>query len=489
MYKIIAGNTRGLTDVEDFINLINKPPAQLRGFFHENADIFVGRAPGRLDVMGGIADYSGSLVLEMPIAEATLAAVQKNHEPAIKILSLSGESGKAFVFEMKLADLKSIGETLNYTSVKKYFARNRSDHWASYVAGAFFVLQRELGVDFQSGARILISSQIPIGKGVSSSAALEVAAMQAICSAFEILLEPRELALLCQNVENAIVGAACGVMDQITAHCGVENALISLLCQPAEMQGVVPIPETLEFWGIDSGVRHAVAGSDYTSVRVGAFIGYRIIADLAGFQMDEVGNIDDNRWHGYLANVSVTEYEKEFASKLPVKISGKEFMEKYVGTTDAVTRIDPAKTYAVKAPAEHAIFENHRVKDFAELLDAAQNDDELDVLGELMFQSHASYEACGLTEAGTDRIVKLVRESRDKGLFGARITGGGSGGTVAVLSRRGNRPAVSEVARQYERDTGKKPYIFHGSSPGCSTFGHLRLTSASAEPRRAADTC
>ena len=66
--------------------------------------------------------------------------------------------------------------------------------------------------------------------------------MQAVCAAFEIQVEPRQLALLCQKVENQIVGAACGVMDQMTAHCGVENSLISLLCQPAEIQGSVQDP-------------------------------------------------------------------------------------------------------------------------------------------------------------------------------------------------------------------------------------------------------
>jgi L-arabinokinase len=486
MYRIVHGNSQGLADVAEFINLINSPPVELRGFFDRNADIFVARAPGRLDVMGGIADYSGSLVLEMPIAEATFAAVQKTDESAVKILSVSGNSGKAFVFEMKLAELKSIGKTPHYKSVKEYFSLNRSHHWASYVAGAFFVLQRELGVDFKNGARILISSKIPIGKGVSSSAALEVATMQAVCAAFDIRIEPRELALLCQKVENTIVGAACGVMDQITAHCGVENALISLLCQPAEIQGTVKIPDAIEFWGIDSGVRHAVAGSDYTSVRIGAFMSYRIIADLAGLQIqqlkDGVVKINDPRWHGYLSNVSPAEYQENFASRLPEAISGDDFIEKYGGTTDAVTRIDPAKTYAIKAPSGHAIYENHRVRAFSELLQDAINDEQLDALGELMFQSHASYAACGLTEAGTDRIVELVRDSHDGGLFGARITGGGSGGTVAILSRSGNRSAILDVAGQYERDTGKKPYIFHGSSPGCSTFGHLRLSSASVEP-------
>src|SRR5439155_15401674 len=98
----------------------------------------------------------------------------------------------------------------------------------------------------------------------------------------DIPLPPRELALLCQVVENRIVGAPCGVMDQMTAACGEENRLLALLCQPAELQGQVSLPEEIAVWGIDSGVRHSVAGADYGSVRTGAFMGYRIIADLAG---------------------------------------------------------------------------------------------------------------------------------------------------------------------------------------------------------------
>ena len=305
--------------------------------------------------------------------------------------------------------------------------------------------------------------------------------MQAVCSAYEIEIEPRELAMLCQKVENSIVGAACGVMDQVTAHCGVENALTSLLCQPAEIGEAVKIPDGIEFWGVDSGVRHAVAGSDYTSVRVGAFMGYRIIAGLAGLDVDQIGRslvaINDSRWHGYLANVSPTEYEQEFASQIPTAISGQDFLKSYGGTTDTVTKIDPARVYAVKAPAEHAIYESSRVQAFAKLFSEPVSEANLDRLGELMFQSHKSYSACGLTESRTNRIVELVREYRGNGLFGARITGGGSGGTVAVLAHRGNRQAILQLAERYGSESGQKPYIFHGSSPGCSTFGHLRLAS------------
>ncbi|MEQ1646675.1 MAG: GHMP kinase, partial [Pyrinomonadaceae bacterium] len=303
--------------------------------------------------------------------------------------------------------------------------------------------------------------------------------MQAVCTAFEIAVEPRKLALMCQHVENYIVGAACGVMDQITSHCGEKGKLISLLCQPAEVREAVEIPSEIELWGIDSGVRHAVAGSDYSSVRVGAFMGYRMIADLAGLAATPVSDgmvrIDDTLWHGYLANVTPDEYEQNFRSQIPAEIPGAEFLERFGGTTDTVTTIDPSKIYAVKAPAEHAIYESFRVQKFARLLTEPLDNDSLSAAGELMFQSHYSYKACDLTEPRTDRIVESVSESRQQGLFGARITGGGSGGTVVVMARRGSRSAITRLVARLTDEMGAKPYVFHGSSPGCHSFGHLRL--------------
>jgi L-arabinokinase len=273
-------------------------------------------------------------------------------------------------------------------------------------------------------------------------------------------------------------------MDQITSHCGLENSLISILCQPAQITSTMEIPRGIELWGIDSGVRHAVTGSDYSSVRIGAFMGYRIIAELAGFEsqnpVDDLVVIEDDRWHGYLSNISPAEYERSFSSQIPKTMHGGEFLERYKGTTDRATKIDPEKIYAVKAPTEHGIYEHTRVKEFCELLaaDDNDNDERLTRLGELMFQSNAGYAACGLNEPRTDRIVDLVRDNRDHGLFGARITGGGSGGTVAILGKRSSSPAIAEIMQEYEEDTGRKSYIFHGSSPGCAAFGYLRLENS-----------
>ena len=207
---------------------------------------------------------------------------------------------------------------------------------------------REKGIEFSHGAKILINSNVPEGKGVSSSAAIEVASMNAIAAAFEIGIEPRELAILCQKVENLVVGAPCGVMDQMTSACGKSSELISLLCQPAELLGTRKIPNEIAVWGIDSGIRHSVGGGDYGSVRTGAFIGYRIIADIAGLEVKTTENkgivsIQDELWKGYLANISPTEFENNFASKLPETIAGEEFLWRYQGITDSVTKVDQAK--------------------------------------------------------------------------------------------------------------------------------------------------
>jgi L-arabinokinase len=487
MYRIVYGTTPDLPDTSAFIEFLSTleqhPMLEVRRLFDKEAELVVTRAPGRLDLMGGIADYSGSLVLELPIKEATFVALQRDSERILRIISLSEDSTQELMFEMALSDFKSAGKAVDYEFARAYFQRDPAQHWAAYVAGVFLVLMRERDISFHEGARILIASHVPSGKGVSSSAALEVAVMQAVTAAFRVYIGPLEHALLCQKVENLVVGAPCGIMDQMTSVCGEANRLLALLCQPAELREMIAIPNEIGLWGLDSGVRHSVSGADYGSVRAGAFMGYRIIADLAGLKVVETTpgapvRCYDSRWGGYLANVTPSEFEQDYAAQLPEGIAGAEFLERYKGTTDPVTRIDPQRIYAVQVPTAHAVYENDRVRLFAELLNGSASERQLELLGELMYQSHDSYSACGLGVAGTDRLVELVRQAGPaQGLYGAKITGGGSGGTVAVLGRRNARAAVVNLAERYARETGHEPYIFAGSSPGSAAFGHLKLSS------------
>ncbi|MCI0488844.1 MAG: GHMP kinase [Blastocatellia bacterium] len=488
MYEIVQGTTHGLSDAADFIETLNALAQDQRpeacSLFDTESEIIVARAPGRLDVMGGIADYSGSLVLEMPIREATFVALQRNPSRNLKIVSLSEETGRETSFEMSLDDFENAGYTVDYGTARSRFQLDSARAWAAYVAGVFLVLMRERGVFFQDGARILIASRVPEGKGVSSSAALEVAVMQSVAAAYHITVAPREMALLCQMVENLVVGAPCGIMDQMTASLGEASRLLALLCQPAELREPVSIPDDIAFWGLDSGVRHSVAGADYTSVRVGAFMGYRIISDLAGLETRHIARggpfcIDDPRWRGYLANLAPSEFEQAYASHLPERIGGAEFLSRYQSTTDPVTQIRPEGIYDVRVPTSHPVYEHHRARLFAELLAGAGSEQRLELLGELMYQSHASYSACGLGSEGTDRLVELVREAGPKlRLYGARITGGGSGGTVAVLGRSDAGASIADVADRYAEETGYRPYIFSGSSPGSAAFGYIKLKNS-----------
>lgn len=362
-----------------------------------------------------------------------------------------------------------------------------------------------------------VSSGVPEGKGVSSSAAIEVASMTAVAAAHGLNIDPRHLALLCQKVENHIIGAPCGVMDQMASACGEANKLLAMVCQPAEVLGLVDIPPTIRFWGIDSGIRHSVGGSDYKSVRVGAFMGRKIIKFAASVELhSSVSNIytpqqidgfnpndadEDGKKNlfeteaslDYLCNLSAHRYEASYATRLPESLSGQEFLEKYLDHDDSVTTIEKEHNYSVRAPTRHPIYENFRVKAFKALLSAAPSNYQLSALGELMYQCHFSYSACGLGSNGTDRLVNLVQEmqhsksSESEGgtLFGAKITGGGSGGTVCVIGRnclKSNEQLI-EIRQKYKAATGFLPYLFEGSSPGAAKFGHLKIRHLSSSKK------
>jgi L-arabinokinase len=370
----------------------------------------------------------------------------------------------------------------SYDAVRAWFAEEPARHWAAYVAGVFHVLAREDGVAFPSGAAILVESDVPEGKGVSSSAALEAATMEAATRAWGVTIDARMRAVRCQQVENLIVGAPCGVMDQMASICGEADSLMALLCQPAEFRGSISVPAGLRLWGIDSGVRHAVTGAGYGDVRVGAFMGYRIVAALAGLIVRPGAReghvrVDDPRWHGYLANVG-SEMFRQFAPEIPEALEGRRFLAQYGGTTDLVTRVDPVRRYAVRAPTAHPIHEHERVTEWAHRLTtkAAEPPSDAVRLGALMYESHDSYSACGLGSTATDRLVALARDAGpERGIFGAKITGGGSGGTVALLAAAGADDAVRGVADRYAGEAGGDAYVFAGSSPGAARVGTIRL--------------
>ncbi len=444
-------------------------------FFSSDLPVYISRAPGRLDLMGGNVDYTGGLVFESTIREATWAAAQSRKDGLIVFLNpqMKAEGWKDHV-QFELAKLKS------EKAVKELVYGSPEVRWTSYVLGAFYLLHNRYPEKVKSGVSVYIHSEVPLNKGVSSSAAVEVAVMKAAAACYGIDLAGIELAEACQWVENVIADSACGIMDQAASVLGDEGHVLPLLCQPCLPRPLVKLPEGLRCWAIDSGVKHAVTGIEYEAARAAAFIGYRMICEWEriAISKDESGRIPryvDSRWQGFLSNLVPSEFRSKYEMRLPEFITGSEILALGAVHPDPFTVVRPEVKYRVRACTRYAIEENQRIELFIELARGTTLQPSLAAfhqMGELMFQSHWSYTECGLGALETDQIIDLVRKHRgDDLLFGAKITGGGAGGTVAVLGSPDGAGAFQKVVDDYAKLYSCRPYVFEGSSVGADRFG------------------
>jgi len=444
-----------------------------RLFFSPGCPVFIGRSPGRLDVMGGNVDYTGGLVFEATIREATWGAVQLRADRRIAFWNPQmAERGWRDHVEFELDALT------DEEAVRRIVNADPGHRWTAYVVGIFCLLRLRYPEAVQTGANVYIRSEVPLNKGVSSSAAIEVAVMKPAARAYGIDLHGIELAEACQWVENVIAESACGIMDQAAVVLGDEGFVLPLLCQPCQPRPLVRLPDELRCWAVDSGVSHAVTGIEYEAARAAAFMGYKLICDWEALPVTRDANsriqrFTDPRWCGYLSNVTPSLFRAKYELQLPETMSGSEFLQQGEFHADPFTSVRPEIQYRVRNCTRYAIEENQRIQLFVELargIEAKAFEDASRLMGDLMFQSHYSYTECGLGNAATDLLVDLVRE-QGSGLYGAKVTGGGAGGTVAILGRRDAREAFDRVVQRYAEARGVAPYVFDGSSMGADRFG------------------
>ena len=346
------------------------------------------RAPGRVNLIGEHTDYNDGFVMPMALDRSTWVAAAPRDDGAIVVRS------------------REYGETITIERDERR-AGVQSRHWSDYVRGVAAVLDAP-------GADILIASDVPIGAGLSSSAALEVACGCALVDLAGRTIDRGDLARACQRAEHEYAGTRCGVMDQMIACYGREGHALLLDTRTLERRWL-PLPPNLRVLVCNTMVRHQLAGGEYNARRADCEAGVRILAR----------RLPETR---ALRDAAMAQLE-DARGELPDRIYRR---------------------------CRHVITENSRVEEAA----GALNDGDFTTFGRLMDESHRSLrDDYAVSCAELDAMVAIARESY--GVYGARMTGGGFGGcAIALVDTVAVDDTAREIARRYEIEIGRRPDVW-----------------------------
>jgi galactokinase len=340
------------------------PEAQLSDFtdFFDSHPEVVSSAPGRVNLLGEHTDYNDGFVLPIAVPLLTWVALSRSSDEWSRFRSKNMEG----IVDYQVGGAFPSG-------------------FAAYLAGCFEVL-RETTTDTIAPVNLLVSSEVPMGAGLSSSAALEVATLRGMRELFGLAIDDIDIALLAQQAEIRFAGVRCGIMDQMAASLADERHMLYLDTRTLERR-LLPLPEYSELLVLDSGVPRSLAASAYNQRRAEC----EEAASRLGFPM--LRDVVDPDW----ANV------------LPEPLNRR---------------------------ARHVVSENQRVLKAASGVSA-------DDFGALMNASHASLrDDFEVSVPALDCLVELLQNHSD--VYGARLTGAGFGGACVALVRAGRDAEVAE---------------------------------------------
>lgn len=444
----------------------------------EDSPRFVACAPGYLDVIGGIAEYTGSLVLTTPVNEQVCAGVQRRSDDMISIETAgnaaSGDGSPAVISVSQLYGPDGL-------AIKPPQGLELIGDWdpaAKCVLGMLVEALREGVVsDLSGGLTIVVSTAAFEVGGVLRNSMVAGAALGATARALNIEIDPQKAFEVCRRIENDWLGWPAGVADAVCALLGEPRTLMQLQSDCCSIIGKIHLPDDLALVGIDCGNCQPGAKLKYERVRVAAFMGRSLVDRIIKY---DGGN--HSWWDGCLSRVSVNDYVERFRDRIPTKMKGKEFLDRFGETGDPLTRIEPRVQYRIRSRTEHHIYEHARACQFAEFLSRGIRTGSAEVFveaGELMYASHWSYgQRCGLGDVRTDFLVSSIRRHGvDAGLYGAKISGRGCGGVVAVLLRDTDSAwsAVEETLQAYQSKLGHEAQLLRGSTPGVLVAGARQM--------------
>ncbi|MGD1001670.1 MAG: galactokinase [Candidatus Brocadiia bacterium] len=380
--------------------------------------VSIARAPGRVNLIGDHTDYNGGYVLPAAVDREVRIAFRPSGDARVEMVSADFEERAAF-------DLGGV-------------ARGQAQGWAKYPAGVAAALQAEKYP--VAGLRAVIQGNVPVGAGLSSSAAIEVACALAFCSVSGLKIDREKLAHICQRAENEFVGMQCGIMDQYACLLGRKDCALFLDCTTLQSE-LVPLDERgAKIVICDTRLKRQLVNSAYNRRRGECEEAFRILKQ----------HLPDAKSY---KDISIPMF-RAYAHDLP----------------------DP-----LGKRAKHVVTENARVVQAARLLKKG----DLIGFGALMDASHDSLrDDFEVSCKELDLLVGIARES--EGVFGSRMTGAGFGGcTVALVRPDCVEAFTAKISEGYRADTGAAPGIYIVRASEGATYENAEGRSAIEEsPRR-----
>ena len=361
--------------VSNFEQEFNQPPA------------FIVRAPGRVNLIGEHTDYNDGFVFPLAIDRATWIALRPRADNRVVAISIDMEERREFALD----ELR----------------RPEKTEWIDYLIGVAWALQ-ERGFRL-SGWEGVVSGDVPIGSGLSSSAALELATARAFYCVSDFEWDAAEMALACQAAENEWLGVNCGIMDQMISAAGVENRALLIDCRSLQTTAA-PLPESSAVVILDTGTRRGLVDSKYNERRAQCEAAARHFGIRA------------------LRDIDLATFERR------------------------AHELDPL----IKKRARHVISENERTLKARDAMNAG----DAVTLGRLMIESHLSLrDDFEVSSAALDAIVHCA--NAEGACYGARMTGAGFGGcAVALVQARTAEAFVERVDSCYRAATGNEPALY-----------------------------
>ena len=345
------------------------------------------RSPGRVNIIGEHTDYNEGFVLPAAIDKAAYVAVGKRQDKEIKLFS----SAFGRYFHCSL-DTIHPGE----------------EHWANYVLGVVDQLQKN-GYPIDSGFNLTLTGDVPIGAGLSSSAAVECASIFALQQLFGLSIGKMELVKMAQKAEHTYAGVMCGIMDQFASVFGKKDCVVRLDCRSLEYEYVPLQLDGVKILLLNTNVKHSLSSSEYNTRR----------------EQCEQG---------------VERIRRVYPEVLSLRDVTPEMLETILQAEDPL----------VYKRCKYVVSENQRLLAACEDLKQGR----LAELGKKMFATHAGlsldYE---VSCRELDFLVDAVRNNPD--VLGARMMGGGFGGcTINLVREQAIEPLVEALSRSYHQTTG-----------------------------------